>query len=220
MIAFISRMLAENSPFTAILQTNGWQARGVSLIELSPIAWEMPRPTDWIFFSSRSAVLFFFEKNPPVTAQIAAIGPGTAETLSAYVPHIHFTGNGDPETTARQFGPLVAGQTVLFPGAQHSRQSIQTLLGSHSTHIYLPIYDNVPVADPPAQTDAAVLAFTSSLNAEAYFTRHALQPGQRVVAIGQPTAKTLAALGINKISTAKMPSEEDMARAVLEIYET
>jgi uroporphyrinogen-III synthase len=217
MIAFISRVLTENSPFAAILQTNGWQVRGASLLRLSPVDWEIPPPTDWIFFASRAGVAFFFDRMPVVSAKIAAIGPGTAEALSRYVPAIDFTGTGDPESTARLFGPIAVGQRVLFPGARHSRQNVQTELGDQIEGLHLPIYDNVPRTDPPAQTDAAVLAFTSSLNVQAYFSHHAPQPGQRMVAIGRPTAVTLSTWGLDHIRLAEQPSEAGLARAVLAV---
>jgi uroporphyrinogen-III synthase len=60
-----------------------------------------------------------------------------------------------------------------------------------------------------------VLVFTSPLNATAYFARHAPQPGQHTVAIGQPTAAALEACGLARVAVAAAPTEAELARAVL-----
>lgn len=80
--------------------------------------------------------------------------------------------------------------------------------------LHFPIYDNRPLANPP-HSKADVLVFTSPLNAEAYFSKHPLEPGQQVVAIGDTTGAALRQLGIAGISVAAQPSERGLADAVL-----
>ena len=71
------------------------------------------------------------------------------------------------------------------------------------------IYENEPLEDIP-QLNHHILAFTSSMNAEAYFSKHKLQPHQRVIAIGDTTAATLQGLGINDFKVAWQASEMGM----------
>ena len=147
------------------------------------------------------------------TVSWAALGPATARELKKYTGRVDFTGTGDPATTADLFRPLAAGRRVLFPAARHSQRSISNSLGDAIEAIHLAVYDNAPAPDPP-RIDAAVLVFTSPMNAAAYFARHALQTRQRVVAIGRTTADGLAGLGIHGVRMAAEPSEFGLAEAV------
>lgn len=219
MTAFISRDLAPNSDFRRLLTGAGWQVSGCSLLELSALPVAAIPPADWIFFSSQHAVRFFFrhlEQAGAATPAVrwAALGGATAKVLETCVGTVDFCGSGDPVTTAAAFRQVAAGSTVLFPGARHSEQSVQRLLGGRITGIHLEVYDNRPVADPPLRSDQ-VLVFTSPLNAAAYLNRHALQPEQRVVAIGATTAAALQALGIRSVTTASEPTETALAEAVM-----
>lgn len=76
------------------------------------------------------------------------------------------------------------------------------------------IYDNQPVPNP-LQRSENVLAFTSPMNADAYFSHHALLPGQRVAAIGGTTDRMLQQLGIAESAIAAEPTERGLAEAVL-----
>lgn len=143
MTAFITRDLTGDSPFETLLAARGWQVEGRSLVELSPLPFREVPPADWIFFSSKNAVRFFFEaltsggdsKSPPVSARPdspddsrspgeylrvkwAALGPATAQVLAEYVGKVDFVGTGEPVSTAAKFappsGPLPSGEG---PGA-------------------------------------------------------------------------------------------------------
>lgn len=223
---FISRDISTTSPFAARLQEAGWQVEGHSLIRLSPLPFRAIPAADFIFFTSRNAVRFFFDNAPkrpdgnmdilPYT-RWAAIGPATAKALSPFVGTVDFTGTGDPATTAAAFrinyGHLKR-KTVLFPAARNIRQSLIALLSDDFTCVHLEIYDNRPVTDPPFSA-ADVLVFTSPMNARAYFSRHTLLQNQRVVAIGRSTEATLTELGLPEIHTAAEPTESGLAEAVL-----
>ncbi len=219
MTAFISRDLSDTSEFRLLLSGQGWQVTGHSLVELSALPFHTLPIVDWVFFSSKNAVRFFFqqvEKEGLVlpTLQWAALGEATAKALTGYVQTMQFTGTGDPVSTAAAFGEVAGGRVVLFPGARHSQQSVQRLLAATVRGIHLEVYDNRPV-DAPALCTDSVLVFTSPMNAEAYFSRHALKTGQRVVAIGATTAATLQALGMPAVITANEPTETALAKAVL-----
>ena len=144
----------------------------------------------------------------------AALGPATARELLRYTRRVDFTGSGDPVTTAAAFRPLAQGKKVLFPAARHSQRSVPALLADDITALHLAVYDNAPLPDPP-RLEETVLVFTSPMNARAYFTRHPLWIHQRVVAIGQTTAATLADLGITGVLVSEESTESALARTVL-----
>lgn len=235
MTTFITRTLADDSVFRAILSGAGWTVSGESLVEFSPLPFRDLPAADWIFFTSRNAVRFFFENAPGgrsddsessdrlITCrpdvQWAALGEATAKVLAEYVGKVDFTGSGDPLATAEVFRRLPhppEKRRVLFPAARHAKQDLQSALNSDFQCFMFEIYNNRPVADPPF-SNAGVLVFTSPMNAEVYFSRHTLQEHQQVVAIGQSTARALKTLGVSEITIAAKPSEQALADAVLRL---
>jgi uroporphyrinogen-III synthase len=186
------------------------------LLAFTPVPFELPPPTDWIFFYSSRAVTFFlagYPGQPPAEVRLATIGPGTAATLAEHWRPADFVGSGHPLAVAEAFAArLAAGTTVLFPRARRSRQSVQTRLPARIKSVDLIVYDNaiatqltVPV------TDVAVL--TSPLNAEAYLAAVS-RPAERLVAIGSSTARWLASQG-RACHTAAAPDEATLAATIL-----
>jgi uroporphyrinogen-III synthase len=218
MTAFITRTLAGDSEFKKRLVVCGWQVEGRSLVVLSPLPIPPLPAADWIFFSSRHAVEFFFQQVDPLSflsVKWAALGEATAKALHQRTGRVDFRGNGEPGATAQAFRQAVRSPAVvLFPAARHSRQSVSNLLASYFECLHLEAYDNRPVSDPP-RSEADVLVFTSPLNAQAYFFRHTRAANQRVVAIGATTALALNELGIADVETAAAPSEKALAEVVL-----
>ena len=218
---FISRDLYELSAFYQILAAKGFVVKGQSLVRLRALPFLEVPPADWIFFSSQHAVAFFFQtltqghfEFPDV--KWAALGKATAVALIKHTEMIQFTGTGDPVDSAELFLPLCEGQTVLFPGARHSRQSFRRLIEAVAQIIHLDVYDNAPIGNPP-EIGAEVLVFTSPMNAQAYFSKYHLQSGQKTIAIGQTTAAALQELGISDVRIAAEPTEKALAEAVISL---
>lgn len=224
MTAFISRAILPDSEFRAVLRAQGWGVFGQSFVELSPIAFSEIPPGDWLFFSSQNAVRFFFQnlENQRIEtpqARWGALGASTARLLGEHVGEVDFIGTGEPKGTAQLFRRHCAraqesGTTVVFPAARRSRQSVLTLLQLDFHCIHFDIYNNQPVSAPPQRAEN-VLAFTSPMNAEAYFSQHPLLPEQRVAAIGGTTDRMLQHLGIAESAIAAEPTERGLAEAVL-----
>lgn len=228
MTAFITRALTDDSEFKKQLAAAGWQVEGQSLVTLSPLPFSEIPTADWVFFSSKNAVRFFFQQlknNSPgdfksasgLRVKWASLGAATAKALTEYVEQVNFVGTGEPRATAKTFRLLAPSSAViLFPAARHSRQSVMSFLAPDFQCVHFPIYDNRPVAEPP-HSDADVLVFTSPMNAQAYFSKNNLGEKQRIVAIGATTAEALRELGISKIEIADEPSERGLAEAVLRL---
>lgn len=215
---FITRHLTESSPFRQLLQAAGHEVCGVSLLEFRKVPVAHVPASDIIFFYSRNAVRFFMGQwQPPTPApQMACIGSSTAQALreAGYPPS--FVGQGQPQDVAQQFLPHCQWKSVLFPRARHSKKSIQQALEQKEvTLLDLIVYDNTPRHHFP-QPQAEALAFTSPMNAQAYFQKYPHQ-GEYVISIGSSTTAALQALGIRKVYQSAEPSEAALAAIILEI---
>ncbi len=197
---------------------------GQSLIHFSSTPFTDVPKADWVFFYSKNGVKFFIEQvqdSPQFLEQIRAVnwavmGKGTANQLIKYGYQPNFIGSGHPSTTALQFGPLAAAQKVLFIQAKTSKKSVQQLLQGALTVCDLVVYNNEIKADFHIPF-CEYLVFTSPLNAEAYYQKYAINQSQKVIAIGNTTAKALVKLGIQKIAIADKPTEKQMAKKVIEL---
>ena len=221
MKVFISRICDENSIFRKILTEKGIALCDESLIDFSPLDFQVRQDYDWLFFYSKKGVEYFFAANPKLSnlVKIAALGMGTAAGVLQYAAKTpDFTGDGIPESTAESFKKIAAGQRVLFVRAMESKKSVQNLLSRELTVMELIAYKNVPKTDIK-KSDADVLVFTSSLNAETYLKKYPAEKNQILAAIGKPSAESIAALGYKDVFCSDSPDETALADLVLKIFE-
>jgi uroporphyrinogen-III synthase len=218
---FISRSLPENSQFREKLVTFGSIIiQDEPLIDLTPIPFSAIEPCDWIFFSSKNAVSFFFKQikslaiKIPTTVKWGAIGLATAKELLNYQITADFSGNGNPEVVGISFSTLVTGKKVLFPSAKNSRESIQQFIKNEASEIInLSIYDNSPKSDfDIAPSD--IYVFTSPLNVIAFSKKYNLSD-KNCLGIGGTTAEQLRSSGALSILTSPFSTEESMAQTVI-----
>ncbi|KQC02483.1 hydroxymethylbilane synthase [Pedobacter sp. Hv1] len=219
---FISREIGEHSYFRKALEKNNIEIEGRSLIRTFPIVNILDpfylKHLDWIFFSSRNGVEYFFKLNPvlPKKVQFGVVGRGSEDTLRKFGHLADFVGeSGDIVEVAEEFAKLVVGQTVMFPRAQDSLLSIQKSLGADTKIVDLPIYETV-IEDNIDGTAAEILIFTSPSNVDAYFTDNLLEPEQKVIAIGNSTGKKFEEMGV-KYALPYSPDEIGLAEAVFGI---
>ena len=215
---FITRYLRETDFFKTALEKVGFSVLGKSLIAFSKIDFGVIPNCDWLFFYSKNGVKYFFEniENQPFNnIKIATIGESTAEYLSRnFQIKADFIGTGEPLQTAKAFVQIAANQTILFPRAKHSKQSIQKQLGNTIIAKDLIVYENQPIINFD-EIEADILVFTSPMNAMSYFNQMVLKPNQRIISIGNTTAKALELLGFDDVLVAKSPSEKGLVEAVL-----
>jgi len=219
---FISREIGENSYFKKALAKHDIEIDGRSLIRTFPIVNILDafylKHIDWIFFSSRNGVEYFFKLNPalPKKVKFGVVGRGSEDTLRKFGYLADFVGeSGDIVEVAQEFAKLVTGETVLFPRAQDSLLTIQKSLDADTKIVDLPIYETVVVDDIDGTT-AEVLIFTSPSNVDAYFADNLLDPEQRVIAIGNSTGKKFDEMGV-KYTLPYSPDEIGLAEAVFGI---
>ncbi|MDP5090073.1 MAG: uroporphyrinogen-III synthase [Saprospiraceae bacterium] len=219
---FISRHLPENSSFREKLASFGsFIIQDEPLIDLLPIPFSIIEPCDWIFFSSKNAVSFFFKQikslsiKIPTSVKWGAIGLATAKELLTYQITADFSGNGNPEVVGISFSTLVTGKKVLFPAAKNSRESIQRFIKNEALEIInLAIYDNLPKSDfEVAPSD--IYVFTSPLNVIAYSKKYDLSD-KNCLAIGETTAQQLKYLGAFNVIMSPFTTEESMAQSIID----
>ena len=219
---FISREIGEHNYFRRALETNHIEIEGRSLIRTFPIVNVLDpfylKHIHWIFFSSRNGVEFFFKLKPvlPKHVKFGVVGRGSEDALRKHGHKADYVGeSGDITEVAEHFALLVREQTVLFPRAQDSLLSIQKSLAADTKIVDLPIYETV-IEENIDRTYADVLIFTSPSNVEAYFKDNLLDPGQKVIAIGNSTGKKFEEMGVDYVLPYS-PDEIGLAEAVFGI---
>jgi uroporphyrinogen-III synthase len=216
---FISRILQPDSDFLRALPPPLWELEQRNLLELTALPFPYPPASDWIFFSSKNGVAFFFQRFETQQWSLpkvrwACIGNATAESLQRYGIVPDFIGTGDPTSTATTFRAFAENQLVLFAGARNARETLLQNLALYTTCSQLAVYDN-QVKTQVSASNADLLVFTSPFNANAYFSQHPLLPDQKLIAIGTSTAGCLNEWGYHDLMIPEQPSEAALAALIL-----
>lgn len=218
---FITREISEFSYFYKAMAANGIAIEGRSLIRTFPIINKLDsyilRDIDWIFFSSKNAIEYFFKLDPQIAkrTKFGVLGRASEETLRRFGRIPDFTGEDEGIDTveiAKEFAVVASGTKVLFPGAKGSLRTVQQMLSEQTRIIDLPIYETVQETGVE-QSLADVLIFTSPSNVEAYFESNLLEPGQKVICIGKSTGKKFDEMGVH-YTLPYSPDEIGLAEAV------
>jgi len=194
---------------------------GIYIIAESPIAFEgidvnhIPF-TDWIFFSSKTAVQYFFSQEIPYSSisKFAAIGSSTAAALVELGFTPSFIGNDkNSQTTAQDFMAVCKGTSVLFPGAKNGMRSIQQEIGDKAIMHDIAVYQTIQ-KDISGNIKADIHVFTSPSTVKSFLNQCRL-PIKKAVAIGETTAATLRENGISEVHVAPFTTEQGLADIVL-----
>jgi len=219
---FISRELSESSYFRKALEKHGINIEARSLIRTVPVITKVDnfifRNIDWVFFSSKNAVEYFFQLEPllPKKVKFGVMGSGSEDMLRRKGYFVDYTGAAvDTTEVAAEFAKLANGTVVVFPSAESSLRSIQQGLSADTKIIDLPVYETI-LEDNPNPTGAEILVFTSPSNVEAYFAANLVHPDQKVIAIGKSTGKKLGEASITYVLPYS-PDETGLAEAVFGI---
>lgn len=218
---FITRNLPQGSYLRKALQKHKIEIEDRSLIKTYQIINKLDpfilKRIDWIFFSSKNAIEYFFRLKPQFTKKVkfGVLGRGSEDMLRQFGKAANFNGEGegiDTQDIAEEFAKLANGTTILFPGAKDSLRTVQKALSPETKIIELPVYETVMEKRVP-QTIADVLIFTSPSNVEAYFVSNLLEPHQHVICIGRTTGKQFDEMGV-KYTLPYSPDEIGLAEAV------
>lgn len=214
---FISRNEKKNDFLKRCLKANGYSVYAQSLIDIRQIPVRKFVKTDWVFFSSKNAVKYFFEQNPDVEGvRLGAVGKSTAEEIRKFGKRAEFIGSSDDtRMTGKKFSALVGSKTVLFPQAKESRRSIQLQLPKKENVIDVIVYETIKKSEVRVQNlQFDILIFTSPSNAEAYLEKNKINPEQKVIAMGDATANALKKRGVKAIKYAASFDDLGLVQAV------
>lgn len=219
---FITRELSEHSYFRKSLVKHQIEVEARSLIRTVPTIHKLDsyifKQVDWIFFSSKNGIEYFFKLNPTLSKEIkfGVVGRGSEDALKQLGKIVSFVGeSSDTTEVAEEFAAIANGRTIVFPSAKDSLKTIQQGLSTDTKIIDLTIYETI-LEEDVAQTYANVLVFTSPSNVDAYFANNLLEPGQQVVAIGKSTGKKFDEMGVKYILPSS-PDEIGLAEVVFGI---
>jgi hydroxymethylbilane synthase len=219
---FISRDLSDHSYFSRSISKYGIDVEARSLIKTVPTIHKIDpytfRHIDWIFFSSKNGIEYFFQLNPvlPKNVKYGVVGRGSEDALRHLGKFPSFIGeSSDTVEVAKEFAEVAKGQNVLFPSAKDSLRTIVKGLHPDTKSKELDVYETILV-DDVAKSYADILVFTSPSNVEAYFVDNLLDPGQQVVAIGLSTGKKLDEINVSYHLPAS-PDEIGLAEVVFGI---
>ena len=208
---YVTRNIREKDYLYRALKGIGYEVEGKSLIEFKPITFKELPETDWIFFSSKHAVKYFFSQKPNIgTVKIGCVGKGTADELRSYGYRAQFIGQStDTKLIGKQFASLAGNAKVLFPVAKESLKSIQNQFARKENAIDLPVYATIKHSvEISADTD--IIVFSSPSNVEAYFEKNKLAAHQKAVAMGDATANALVKRKISEKNIAKPITFDDL----------
>jgi len=218
---FISRELSESSYLRKALSKHQIEIEDRSLIRTFPSIHNLDpfilRNIDWVFFSSKNAIEYFFKLDPqlPKKVKFGVLGRGSEDALRLHGKVADFNGEEegiDTKDIALEFAKLANGTNVLFPSAKGSLKTIQKALSSDTKIVELTVYETVS-EDNVAQSYAEVLIFTSPSNVDSYFAENLLEPDQQVICIGKTTGQKFDEMGV-KYTLPFSPDEMGLAEAV------
>ncbi len=214
---FISKTFKEGDYLKTALEKLGFEIHGKSLIEFKKITIKFLPKTDWIFFSSKHAVRFFFEQKPELWpgVKFGCIGSSTSAELRAFGKRADFIGQStDIKLVGKQFSSKVGNGRVLFPIARGSMQSIQWQMVKRDNVVNLEVYATLKHSEE-ISPDHEIVIFTSPSNVESYFEKNTWQPNQKAIAMGDATGKALEKLKIKKYTMPRSFDDLGMIQAVL-----
>ncbi len=212
---FISREISSNSAWVEWARAKGHHLHGISCIQTQPISFQKSEKSDWIFFSSSEGAKYYFSQCDHEQEKIAAMGPGTAETLNRLGITANWVGSHtDPVQVALAFSnQLSEGETVLFPQSAQTKNSIAPILSGHATR-HLIVYNTIPKTI--GKQDADVWIFSSPSNINAYQQQHDLDVSHRYIAFGPTTAQAMEQLGLKNVFVLKQVNDDTIIEAIKE----
>jgi uroporphyrinogen-III synthase len=202
----VTRPRAHSGPLVERLEAQGYEVVECPLIEIEPTTEPVEvEGYDWVIVTSPNGASELVGRATGPLPRVAAVGPGTAETLRelgvepAFVPTV-----SSQDGLLAQF-PRPAGR-VLFAAASGSRRGPVEELEAD----FIPLYTTRLVRpDEPPEGDLVVLASGSAATSFA-----ALGVDIPAVSIGPQTTRAAEAAGLRVVAEAATHDLEGLVAAV------
>lgn len=215
---FISRKLTEDSPFFALMQKDDLKIIDQSLIQITQIRYSYTPKTNWIFFTSKNAIDYFFAQNPDLPEQVkyGVISNASAKHLLTYNIAADFVGEGvNLINISKGFKDVLKNQSVLFPQAIDSHQTIQRQLAFSNTCYNLYVY-KTNIRNDIELPYCDILIFTSPSNVIAYYNNYKFDPRQTLIAMGTTTKYKLKEYNVSNVLTPDSFEEHGLLKLLSE----
>ena len=198
---FITRDVKSSDFFSSLLDQNGYKLHSSSLIQFEKAAIDSAKipETDWIFFSSKNGVQFFFEQCPTLksSVKVACIGSATNTELLKKGVKADFIGDSsDTATISEDFKKIVGNDRVLFPQSDISMRTAQKHLNDSQVENLI-VYRTTEATNVSIPENIDIVVFTSPSNVRSYFHMNQTKENPKYIAIGQSTGNELKKSGIN-----------------------
>jgi uroporphyrinogen-III synthase len=213
---FVTKTFKEQDYLPSALEKLGFDIQGKSLIEFKQITIKFLPRTEWIFFSSKHAVRYFFNQKPEFgQVKFGCIGSSTSAELRAFGYRADFIGQStDIKLVGKQFSSRVGNARVLFPIARGSMQSIQWQMVKRENVVNLEVYATLNISEE-ISPENEIIIFTSPSNVESYFEKNTWQDHQKAIAMGEATGKALEKIKIKKYNMPRSFDDLGLLQAVL-----
>lgn len=214
---FVTKHIGDDSLFKSQLIPKEITIEGVSLITFSANSVATIPEADWLFFTSKNAVRFYFEKgNKADNKKIGCVGKGTFKTLAKYVDRIDFVGDQiDIKAVASEFNTVLGKNRCVFPISNISKRTIQKHLSNQDNAIDLVVYNTEEKEDFNCE-NPDIIVFTSPSNVRAFTKKYGTQLKAKIIAMGPSTAKELTDIGITSYSLPKSTGEIGLIDCILQ----
>jgi uroporphyrinogen III methyltransferase/synthase len=205
----VTRPRAQAGQLVRRLEGLGLEVVECPLIEIDPL--EEPAAVDtsgydWVVLTSPNGAELFARRRTGALPRVAAVGPGTAETLRAVGIEPELVPAVSTQEGLLDELPRPAGR-VLVVGAEGSRRVLIDALDAD----FVPLY-RTRLLDPPApEGDVVVLASGSAARSFA-----ALGSTLPAVSIGPQTTRAARAAGLDVIAEAQTHDLDGLVAAVAE----
>jgi uroporphyrinogen III methyltransferase / synthase len=205
----VTRPRSQAGPLVERLEALGLEVVECPLIEIDPLDEPAQVDTsgyDWVIVTSPNGADLFARRRAGDHARIAAVGPGTAETLRRVgiepdlVPRV-----STQEGLLEEF-PHPRGR-VLFVGAEGSRRVLIDALDAD----FVPLYRTRLLRPTPPDGDLVVLASGSAARSFA-----AIGGTVPAVSIGPQTTRAARAVGLDVVAEARTHDLDGLVAAVAE----
>lgn len=206
---FISSDIDQQNYLIRALEAQQSTVQYHTFIQFSSLDFELPNNINWIFFSSKNGVKFFFDNIKDNTllnsVKLAAVNQGTAQAIQENGLNVSFIGAGsDLKIISENFDKMASGK-IIFVQAKNSLRSIQKGIQKNKDFETIIAYKNEAKMEIEKRHESSLI-FTSPLNVEAYVKHHKLDSNQQIISIGNSTTNKLIELGIYQYKTAFEPT--------------
>ncbi|MCB9335814.1 MAG: uroporphyrinogen-III synthase [Flavobacteriales bacterium] len=233
----IPRPVGHTDEFSEKLIKLGAQPVLFPLIEVLPINQKelldiyQNQKFDWILFTSKVAVQFFFETLNPkdITSKIAVVGTSTQKEVEKLGLKVNFTPSAATAKKLVKEIPLNKGEKVLIPRSKIAGNDVVDTLKKRGMNVTeISIYNNTPVEYSYEEMMAVlkeninVITFTSGSTVESFvklLRKYKIKlDTQHIVSIGSSTTSMIKKMHLNVDKTAEQHNVDGLIESIESLY--